>query len=163
MLKTKQEYNNLEQYTHCLEVQGIPIQSWENTSNIVMNLGRMIGVRTNSGKFNIRFQGARNIWNFINEDTKSLKRLALKKLLKTRYYELKLTLHSTCTTYMFYLFCYRYYYLYFIIICQLSNLFHLIRINYLDNFIFIILVCLLVCLLVYVSLVFFDPNLVIVL
>ena len=38
-------------------------------------------IRTNYGKFSIKFQGAK-IWNSLSEETKSLHRLAFKKTLK---------------------------------------------------------------------------------
>ena len=38
-------------------------------------------IRTNYGKFGIKFQGAK-IWNGLSEETKSLHRLAFKKTLK---------------------------------------------------------------------------------
>ena len=38
-------------------------------------------IRTNYGKFSIKFQGTK-IWNSLSEETKSLHRLAVKKTLK---------------------------------------------------------------------------------
>ena len=42
-------------------------------------------IRTNYGKFSIKFQGAK-IWNSLSEQTKSLHRLALKKTFKKKSY-----------------------------------------------------------------------------
>ena len=42
-------------------------------------------IRTNYGKFSIKFQGAK-IWNSLSEETKSLHRLAFKKTLKRKSY-----------------------------------------------------------------------------
>ena len=59
----------------------------KNIQNTVINMlasrssYTLSPIRTNYGKFSIKFQGAK-IWNSLSEETKSLHRLAFKKTLK---------------------------------------------------------------------------------
>ena len=52
-----------------------------NTGLASMYSFALPSIRTNCGKFSIKFQGAK-IWNSLSEETKSLHRLAFKKTLK---------------------------------------------------------------------------------
>ena len=56
-------------------------------------------IRTNYGKFCIKFQGAK-IWNSLSEETKSLHRLAFKKTLKKGNH----TILLTYSNFLFFLF-----------------------------------------------------------
>ena len=62
----------------------------------------LLPIRTNYGKFSIKFQGAK-IWNSLSEETKSLHRLAFKKTLKREIiqsYWYTIIFYSSCSQFL---------------------------------------------------------------
>ena len=100
-------------------------------------------IRTNNGKFSIKFQGAK-MWNSLSEETKSLHRLAFKKILKKEIiqsYWYTIKFYSSCSQYLIHkyinsftipchyscivniiVFCENYYCYFFILFCYLPHL-----------------------------------------
>ena len=67
----KQEINNIEQYSRreCLEIRGVPVQSGDNTNEIISNIGEQIGVDIRDDDISISHRLAAD-----NRNTNSSKR-----------------------------------------------------------------------------------------